>query len=91
MAQPPLKSLHPDGSLVPRSEPGAVIAGVEDVVTRAMQMVVGHTVVAIDGRVVPIEIDTICVHGDTPGAAALAAWLRAVLQSAGVDVQSLRC
>lgn len=80
----------PDGSLVPRSHPHAVIASVEDVVTRAMQMATDRSVVATDGSMVQLNVDTLCIHGDTPGAASLAAWIRAGLQSAGVDVRSPR-
>jgi UPF0271 protein len=80
------RAYAPDGTLVPRGQPGAVISSVEEVVTRAMQMATERTVVAIDGTVLPLEVDTICVHGDTAGAASMAAWLRAGLNSAGVDV-----
>jgi UPF0271 protein len=82
------RAYRPDGSLVPRDQPGAVIATVEQVVTRAIQMVLERTVETIEGSRMPIEIDTICVHGDTPGAGALAAWLRAGLQSAGVELRA---
>lgn len=78
----------PDGTLVPRTQPGAVIANVEAVVTRAMQMATDRTVTAVDGSVLSLDIDTLCVHGDTPGAASMAAWLRAGLTAAGVDVAS---
>jgi UPF0271 protein len=84
------RAYRPDGTLVPRTQAGAVIASVEEVVTRAIQMIVDRSVVSADGTSIPIDVDTICVHGDTPGAAALAAWLRAGLQSAGVDVRGLR-
>ena len=81
------RAYQPDGTLVPRNQPGAVIANIEDVVTRAIQMAVERTVVAADGRLVQIDIDTLCIHGDTPGAASMAAWVRAGLQSSGVDVR----
>jgi UPF0271 protein len=45
--------------------------------------------VAADGSVVKLELDTICVHGDTPGAADLAARIRQALASAGVDVRAV--
>lgn len=80
----------PDGNLVPRTHPQAVIGSVEDVVNRALQMTTDRAVTAIDGSVVQLDIDTLCIHGDTPGAASLAAWIRAGLQSAGVDVRSPR-
>jgi UPF0271 protein len=78
----------PDGALVPRREPGAVIVAVEEVVDRAIQMAVDRTVTAIDGSSVLLDVDTLCIHGDNPGAAAMAAWLRAGLSSAGVDVRA---
>jgi len=77
-----------DGSLVPRSQPHAVIANVEDVVTRAMQIAVDRSVPAIDGTSIRLDVDTLCIHGDTAGAPSLAAWVRAGLQSAGVDVRA---
>jgi UPF0271 protein len=46
-------------------------------------------VIAIDGTRVPIDVDTICVHGDTPGAAALARRIREALTQAGVDIAAL--
>jgi UPF0271 protein len=78
-----------DGSLVPRKTPGAVLTDADEVVKRAVQIARDHTVVAIDGTKVPLEVDTICVHGDTEGADVLAARLRAGLEKAGVRVKSL--
>jgi UPF0271 protein len=53
-------------------------------------MVRDQVVVAEDGSRVPLRIDTICVHGDTPGAAQLAARVRAALTEAGIEVRALR-
>ncbi len=75
-----------DGSLVPRSEPGAVLHDEAVVVARAVEMVTSRQVTAVDGTRVALDVDTICVHGDTPGAAALARRLRAALAAAGVRV-----
>jgi UPF0271 protein len=58
-------------------------------VTRAVRMVKERTVIAIDGSIVPLEADTICVHGDTPGADDLAAKIRAGLEAAGVTVMAI--
>jgi UPF0271 protein len=82
------RAYRPDGTLVPRDQPGAIIASVEEVVNRAMQMATERTVVAVDGSTVQIDADTICIHGDSPGAASMAAWIRAGLGSAGVDVRA---
>jgi UPF0271 protein len=78
-----------DGSLVSRRTPGAVIHDSEAVVGRALQMARSRQVTAIDGTLIPLDADTICVHGDTPGAAALAAVLRGALEAAGVAVRAI--
>ncbi len=78
-----------DGALVPRGQPGAVIDDPDAVVARALRMVRAGAVQAIDGSVVPLRIDTLCVHGDTPGAAALAARLRKALEDAGIEVSAV--
>ena len=52
-------------------------------------MVRDQSVIAQDGTRVPLRVDTICVHGDTPGAAQLAARVRAALTDAGIDVLAL--
>jgi UPF0271 protein len=82
------RTYRPDGTLVPRTDPGAVVGAVEDVVTRALQMAVDRTVTAIDGSPLQLDVDTLCIHGDSPGAPAMAAWIRAGLNSAGVDVRA---
>jgi UPF0271 protein len=78
-----------DGSLTSRRTPGSVIHHVDTVVSRAIRMVKDHTVVAVDGAVVEVEADTICVHGDTPGSDELAAKLRLGLETAGVTVKAI--
>lgn len=75
-----------DGTLVPRTEPGAMIEDPEAVVTRAVSMARDGTINAIDGARITLEVETICVHGDTPGAAMLASRIRAALIDAGVSV-----
>jgi UPF0271 protein len=84
------RAYRPDGTLVPRGQPGAVIASIEDVVNRALQMVTERTVVADDGSILQMDVDTLCIHGDTAGAPTMAAWIRAGLQSAQVDVRPPR-
>jgi UPF0271 protein len=77
-----------DGSLVPRSEPGAVIDDEQLVVTRAVAIARERMVIAADGTRVPLDVQTICVHGDTPGAALLASRIRKALGDAGVQVRA---
>jgi UPF0271 protein len=81
------RAYEPGGSLVSRRQPGSVIDDPDAVVTRAVRMVRESIVDAVDGSPIAIRIDTLCVHGDTPGAAELAAQLRLALEAAGIDVR----
>jgi UPF0271 protein len=83
------RAYQPDGALVSRQQPGAVIHDADVVVERAVRMVRDQAVEAIDGSTVPLIVDTICVHGDTPGAGDLAARIRAALTAAGIEVKAV--
>ena len=83
------RAYEPDGTLVSRRKTGAVIHDPEAVVARVVRMAVERTVVAVDGSLVRLELDTICVHGDTAGAANLAARVRRALEAAGVQVKAV--
>ena len=79
-----------NGTLVSRSEAGAVIDDTDLAVRQAVRMVREGKVTAIDGTEVRVRADTICIHGDTPGAAEHARALRAALSDAGIDVAAPR-
>jgi UPF0271 protein len=81
------RAYEPDGSLTPRTVAGAVIHDVDAVVERAVRMAREARVVARTGETIALAVDTICVHGDTPGAPALARALRTGLEAAGVEVR----
>ena len=83
------RALMPDGSLVPRSKPGAVIHNRSAVIERSLRLAAEKTVVAISGEVVHFDADTLCLHGDTPDAVSLASALRAALEGAGVELAPL--
>jgi UPF0271 protein len=83
------RGYNADGSLAPRSSPGALVQDAETVVSRALRMVRESTVVALDGTVIPLRVGTLCVHGDTPGAARLAARLRSGLEANGVAIKAI--
>lgn len=83
------RAYEQDGSLRSRAKPDAVIHDPFVVAARAVRMVKERMVEAVDGTMVPLEADTICVHGDTPGAAVLAAQLRTSLEAAGIVVKSI--
>ncbi|MDP9314255.1 MAG: LamB/YcsF family protein [Chloroflexota bacterium] len=78
-----------DGSLRARDLPGAVIEQEARALAQAIMIVAEGVVVAVDGSTVPLVADTICLHGDTRGAAERAAYLRAGLRRAGIEVVPL--
>lgn len=83
------RAYEPDGALTPRSRPGAVIHDPAVVVDRAVRMVRDGIVLTPAGQEIPLKVDTLCVHGDTPGAAELVKQIRAGFQAAGIQVRSL--
>ncbi|WDR07591.1 LamB/YcsF family protein [Devosia rhodophyticola] len=74
------------GQLVSRSDPGAVIEDTDAVVERCLRLARRGEIVAIDGTVLTSKAQSICLHGDTPGAVQLARNVRSALEDAGVDV-----
>jgi UPF0271 protein len=77
------------GNLVSRSQPGAVISDPRQCAERAVRMVVDGGIDSIGGRRVDLRADSVCVHGDTPGAVDAARAVRAALEAAGVEVAPL--
>lgn len=82
------RAYTPAGILAPRSADGAVLSDPEVVAARAVQMIVDGTVLATDGTVVPVRAESICVHGDSPGAVQMAAAVNRALREAGVEVRA---
>ena len=80
------RAYNPDGSLVSRKEPGAVIHDGDIVAEKIVKMVKEGRVVCIDGTEIDMTADTICVHGDNPAALSLVQKIRATLQASGVDI-----
>ncbi|MDN5631092.1 5-oxoprolinase subunit PxpA [Glutamicibacter protophormiae] len=78
----------PDGRLVSRREEGAVLHDAAEVTERMVRLAQDGTLTAVDGSTVRIHAESICVHGDTPGAAAMAAEVRRGLEDAGVTIRS---
>ena len=75
-----------DGSLQPRSEPGSLITDPVDAAAQAVSIAVDGRVTAADGTSVELRAESICCHGDTPGAVEIAAAVRAALEGGGVTV-----
>lgn len=75
-----------DGSLVPREHPEALLHDAVEAANRVFGMLRDDKVRAIDGTEVPVHVDTVCVHGDTPDAVAFAMELRVCLAQTGVTI-----
>jgi UPF0271 protein len=85
----PDRAYEPNGRLRSRREPDALVASPAEAAARAVGMATRGEVAAIDGTIVTLSPDTLCIHGDTPGAAAIAGAVRAALEAAGVRVAPL--
>ena len=77
-----------DGSLVPRSQPGAVIENPELAAERMIQLVTHGTIETVDGDTLTLETDTICIHSDTPGAVELAGAIALRFSEAGIAIRN---
>ena len=80
------RAVTPEGSLVPRSQPGAVVHDPETVVERSLKLATEGKVIAIDGTEIDFSADSICLHGDTAGAVELAGAVRGSLEAGGVAI-----
>lgn len=80
------RAYAPDGTLVERRSPGAVIHGATEVAARALRLAVDGEVAAVDGTTLRVAAHSLCLHGDTPGAVRLARAVRSALEGAGVTV-----
>jgi len=77
-----------NGRIVPRNHPSALITDVEKAVAQAMSIVETGKVTSVDGKVIPLEADSLCLHSDTPGGDRIAASVRAALDARGIPVRS---
>lgn len=83
------RALNTDGTLVSRSKEGSVIHDIQEVVDRSLRMVTEGKAVAISGEVIEVEADSLCLHGDTPGAVDMAQALKQALLAEDVEVTPL--
>lgn len=77
-----------DGSLVPRSQPGALVDDVDEAVARTLRMVREGVVQAVSGETVPLQAQTLCLHGDGPHALAFARAIHQALSDAGIELRA---
>ncbi|HXV13135.1 MAG TPA: 5-oxoprolinase subunit PxpA [Candidatus Krumholzibacteria bacterium] len=80
---------QPDGTLRPRTFDEALIAEPEEAGRQALRIAAHRSVIAHDGTEVPVDAQTICIHGDTPGAVAIAAAVAAAVRGGGVVPRAL--
>lgn len=78
----------PDGTLVRRSEPGAVLHDAAEVAERVRRLLGDGVVRAVDGSTVAVRAESACVHGDSPGAVEMARAVRAALEGDGVELRA---
>ena len=83
------RSYQDDATLTPRSMPHAMIEDVEVSIAQVRRMVLDRSVVALSGKAVPIAADTLCIHGDQPGAVVFAEQIRKALAADGIAVRPL--
>lgn len=82
------RAYEPDGTLVSRKQPGAVHENLAVATTQAVRLAREGRATASNGEEVAVRADTLCIHGDTPGAAEKARAVRDVLESHGVEIRA---
>ena len=83
------RALNPDGTLVSRSAPGSVIHDTNEVVERSLRMVRDGKAKAINGDIIDVHADSLCLHGDTPGAVEMARALKQALEDESIEIKPL--
>jgi len=80
------RAYEDDAQLMARSKPGAVLHDTDQIAQRVVRMVKNNAIEAASGKVIPVKIDTVCIHGDTPGAVNIARAVRAELEKNGISI-----
>ncbi len=86
----PDRAYTPDGMLTPRRSPGAVLSDPKEVAARALSIAKEGKIKAIDGTIINLEAQTICVHGDNPAAVDLVREIRRLLECEGLAIRPVR-
>ena len=81
------RAYEPDGTLVSRRSPAALVTDPAVAAGRMLRLVTEGIIRAVDGSDIPLAVDTICTHADTPGAVSIVAAVRARLESAGIELR----
>ena len=80
------RAYEDDAQLVARSKQGAVLHDASIIAERVVRMVKDGAIIAASGKIIKVKIDTVCIHGDTPGAVEIARSVRAELNRNGIDI-----
>lgn len=83
------RAYQSDGSLVPRTQPGAMIEEEDEAIRRVIRMALEGKVTSIDGEEIAIRADSVCVHGDGPKALAFVKKIHAALEAEGIEVKAM--
>jgi UPF0271 protein len=83
------RTYQPDGSLTPRSQPGALIEDDATSMAQVLQMVQQSTVTAVDGHTIPLQTETICVHSDGAHARSFAQHIHHALKQQGIEIKAI--
>ncbi|MGB0794973.1 MAG: LamB/YcsF family protein [Candidatus Puniceispirillaceae bacterium] len=83
------RAYMPDGQLVPRSRPDAMIHDKAESLAQCVRMFCEHTIVAVDGTALSVKADSVCVHGDGPQAVEIAGFIKAGLEAEGLQPTAL--
>lgn len=83
------RTYQDDGSLTPRNQPGAMIEDVDTAIAQVLSMVQDRVVRSVNGRDVPVQADTVCIHGDQPNAVVFAKGLKEALLKAKIEIQEV--
>jgi len=84
------RAYEDDGTLVSRKKPGAILHDPETVAARVLQMVQERAIISVTGKRLALSIDTVCIHGDSPGAVAMARAVRRRLGEASIRIAPFR-
>ena len=84
------RTYQPNGTLTPRRQPNALITNEQEAIEQVVQMVKARTVRAQDGSTIPIQADTVCIHGDGAHAVAFARQINETLQQENISIQAIQ-
>jgi UPF0271 protein len=80
------RAYEDDGTLVSRKKPGSVLHDPKQIAERVVRMIQDGAVISVTGKIIKMRTDTVCIHGDTPGAVDIARGVRQALKDAGIEV-----